>query len=103
LTFPRAAAGFATPQECEQFVLKAIAAEISRLEQHKEKHNSIESKRVEVEILRQRLPDSPELDRLLRYMICLERAFDRMRTQYDRAQHIRRGQPLPPHVDVKIS
>jgi hypothetical protein len=49
-------------------VLKAVAAEINRLEQHKEKHNSIESKRVEVEILRQRVPDSPALDRLLRYM-----------------------------------
>jgi len=58
---------------------------------------------MEVEILQQRIPDSPAMDQLFRYMICLERAFDRMLTQHDRAQRIRRGQPLQPRVDVKIS
>jgi hypothetical protein len=87
----RAQGNYATPEECKQDVLEAIDAEINRLEQYKEKQNSIESKRMEVEILRQRVPDSPALDRLLRYMTSLERAFDRMLSQYDAAQRDRRG------------
>jgi hypothetical protein len=43
------------------------------------------------------------LDRLVRYESSLERAFDRTLTQLERAQRIRRGQPLPPQLDVKIS
>ena len=38
-----------------------------------------------------------------RYASSLERALDRMLTQYERAQRIRKGQPLPPQLDVKIS
>ena len=48
-------------------------------------------------------PDFPGLDRLLRYPIALERAFDRTLTQLERLQRIRKGQPLPPQVDVNIS
>ena len=40
---------------------------------------------------------------MIRYGNSLERALDCMLTQYDRAQRIRKGQPLPPPVDVKIS
>lgn len=98
----RTSNGYSTPEECKQNVLQAIDAEINRLREYKEKHNSIESKRMEVEILRQRVPDSPGLDRLLRYARGLERAFDRLLTQYDRAQRMRKGQP-PLQEDEKIS
>ncbi|MGA7792675.1 MAG: hypothetical protein WCA19_06505 [Candidatus Acidiferrales bacterium] len=87
----RAQGGCATPEESKQCVLQAIASEINRLEQYEENLNSIESKRMEVEMLRQRVPDTPATDRLLRYMTSLERAFERMLIQYDRAQRMRKG------------
>ena len=37
------------------------------------------------------------------YKSSFERAFDRMLTQYDRAERMHKGQPLAPQVDVKIS
>jgi hypothetical protein len=40
---------------------------------------------------------------MIRYGNSLERAFDRMLSQYDRAQRMRKGQPPPPQLDVKIS
>jgi hypothetical protein len=87
--------GCAIPEKCVKNVLRAVGAEIRRLEQYREKREPIESEKRKVEILRQRVPDSPGLDRLLRYASSLDRAFDRMLTQFDRAQRIRKGQPPP--------
>jgi hypothetical protein len=84
-------------------VLREIGDEIDRLKQYQKKSEPNEFERKKVEILRQRVPDSPGLDRLLRYETSLERAFDRTLTQVERIQRTRKGQPLPPQVDVKIS
>jgi len=99
----RAKAGYAAPEQCQKMVLRAVGGEIRRLERYQEKREPNESERIKVEILRQRVPDSPGLDRLLRYASSLERALDRMLTQYKRAQRMRKGQPLPPQAHVKIS
>ena len=40
---------------------------------------------------------------LLRHETSFERSFDRMLTQLERALRMRKGQPLPPQVDIKIS
>jgi hypothetical protein len=95
--------GYATREQCEQEVLRQITAQINYLKHYHDKSESIESTRREVEILRQRVPDSAALDRLLRYESCLERAFDRTLTQLERLQRMREGQPMPPQLDVKIS
>jgi len=95
--------GYLTPEQCKKMVLRAVGTEIRRLEQYQEERELIESERRKVELLRQCVPDSPGLDHLLRCASTLERAFDRMLTQYDRAQRMRKGQPLPPQLDVKIS
>ncbi len=92
----RAQEGYATPEQCVRIVLRAVGAEIRRLEQYQEKRESIESERGKVEILRQCVPDSPGLDRLLRYASSLERAFDRVLTQFDHAQRIRKEQSPAP-------
>jgi hypothetical protein len=98
----RARERYATPEQCKQNVLRAIGVEIKRLKQYEKEHNSIESKRREVEILRQRVPDSPGLDRLLRYRNSFEREFDRLLTQFERTQRISNWQP-PPQEDDSIS
>jgi len=43
------------------------------------------------------------LDRILRYSASLERDFDRTLTQLDRLQRMRKGQPVPPTLNVNLS
>jgi hypothetical protein len=43
------------------------------------------------------------LDRFLRIDAHTSREIDRTMQQLERLQRMRRGQPLPPQVDVKIS
>jgi len=56
-----------------------------------------------VEGVRRVVPESPALDRLLRYEVSLERSFDRTLTQLERLQRMRLGQPVPPRIDVNLS
>jgi hypothetical protein len=95
--------GYLTPRECKQKFLREISTEIKRLEQYQREQELIESKRSKVALLLRLVPDSAVLDRLLRSRNSLEREFYRLLAEYDRAQRIRKGQPLPPQVDVKIS
>jgi hypothetical protein len=91
----------ATPKECRENVLDSIAAEIQRLSQFKKKQSEIEDSRTEIEKLRQGVPDTPALDRLMRYE-GLERAFDRTLSQLERAQRLRMGQMVPPALRVEL-
>jgi hypothetical protein len=95
--------GYATPEQCKDATLEAITDEITRLKRYQKRNESIESDRMKLEILRKGVPNFQELDHLLRYETSLERAFDRTLTQLERLQRIRKGQPIPPQVDVKIS
>jgi hypothetical protein len=49
------------------------------------------------------VPEAPGLDRLLRYSASLERDFDRTLNQLERVQRMRRGQALPPTLNVNVS
>jgi len=99
----RAQAGCETPEQCKQRVLWAIDAEIVRLKQDYKKFESIKAERRQIELLRQRVPTSPGLDRLLRYEASIDRAFGRTLAELERVQRMRKGQPLPPQLDVNIS
>jgi hypothetical protein len=92
----RAQARYETPEQCVKIMLQAVGAEIRRLEEYRNERAPIESEKTQVEILRQQVPDCPGQDRLLRYANSLDRGFDRMLAQFDRAQRIRKEQPLPP-------
>ena len=54
---------------------------------------SIKAARTQLEILCRNVPDSPGLDRLLRYKVSLERSFDRTLSQLERLQRMRLDQP----------
>jgi hypothetical protein len=95
--------GCATPEGCKKRVLSEIDVEIRRLRDYQQEQAEKESERTKLEILRRKVPESPNLDRLIRYETSLERAFDRTLTQLERAQRMRKGQPLPPQLNVKIS
>ncbi len=101
----RAHEEYPPPEYCRAVVLCQIEVEVAKLKkryQRNEKRESIETEKKELEILRQQVPDSPGLDRLLRYLNNLERSLDRMLTQYERAQRLRMGQPLPPRLELNV-
>lgn len=95
--------GFATPEECKQNALDEIDDEIRRLKASHKKRITLESQQNEIELLRRKVPDSPWLDRVLRYEASLERAFDRTLGQLERIRRLRLGQPVAPRLDVTIS
>ncbi|MHB8617596.1 MAG: hypothetical protein ACYC93_16185 [Candidatus Acidiferrales bacterium] len=99
----REGGGFATPEESQQGFIRAIDAEISRLKLYEKQRAAFEASRAKLEAVRQNVPDSPTLDRLLRYEASLERSFDRTLKQLERAQRMRLGLVVPPSVDVNIS
>jgi hypothetical protein len=95
--------GYATPEECKNNFLEELGEEIKRLERYKKTRAAIESERMKLEALRRSVPDSPQLDRLLRYEASLERAFDRTLIQLERLQRMRLGQSVLPPIKVDIT
>jgi hypothetical protein len=94
--------GYASQTKCKDNALQEINDEIRGLKKYQKDRAPIESHRIELEILRRGIPDAHRLDRLLRYEASLEPAFDRTLIQLERLQRVRRGQPLPPQVDVNL-
>jgi hypothetical protein len=99
----RIAKGYASPEESKQIVLERIDEEIRRLKRYQKTRAAVEAERRKVDALRRRVPDSPALDRLLRYEAGLERAFDRALGQLERLQRMRLGQPVAPPLRVDVS
>jgi hypothetical protein len=99
----RVSNGYASREECRLNMLKRIDEETHRLTCYGKAHTSIGTVRTQLETLRHSIPDASGLDRLLRYEASLERSFDRTLSQLDRLQRMRRGQPVPPKLDVHLS
>ncbi len=95
--------GYASQERCRKNILGEIDDEIRRLKRYQKTQASIESDRTKLESLRRIVPESPALDRLLRYEASLERAFDRTLSQLERLQRMRLGQPVPPPVKIELS
>jgi hypothetical protein len=79
--------------------LRELEAEIERLNRYK----ATESERRKLLALSRSVPDAMQMDRLLRYGTSLDREMDRTLKQLERLQRMRRGQPLPPQIDVNVS
>ena len=79
--------------------LRELEAEIERLNRYK----ATESERRKLLALSRSVPDAMQMDRLLRYGTSLDREMDRTLKQLERLQRMRRGQPLPPSIDVNVS
>jgi hypothetical protein len=95
--------GIASETECKNEFVGEITEEIKRLERYKEERASIESKRMALEPLRRSVPDSPALERWIKYATQLERTFERALCQLERLQRMRLGQPVAPRIDVNVS
>ena len=95
--------GYASQELCKENIVHEIDGEIRRLKRYRKTQASIEADRAKLESLRRTVPESPALDRLLRYEASLERSFDRTLTQLERLQRMRLGQPTLPPVKVDLS
>ena len=90
-------------ETCRKNMLDEIDLEVGRLKQIREQYAAIETERNSLELLRSRIPEGPQLERLLRYEASLERSFDRTLAQLERLQRIRHGQPVPPRLEVDVT
>lgn len=95
--------GYASVEQCRKNFLEELNGVIRFLEEYGKARKSLEYHRINLESLRQNVPDSPRLDQLLRYETTLERSFDRTLTQLERLQRIRLGQPVPPPIKLDVS
>ena len=59
--------------------------------------------KLELESLRQNVPDTPQLDRLLRYETSLDRSIERILNQLERRQRMRLGQQVLPPINLNIT
>ncbi|MGO9590056.1 MAG: hypothetical protein ACLP3K_08450 [Candidatus Acidiferrales bacterium] len=94
---------YASPSECVRNVLDEIDRETRRLKEFQKSQASIEASQNKLNRLRLQVPDSPALERLLRYEASLDRSFDRTLSQLERLQRMRRGQPVPPTLKVEVN
>ena len=61
------------------------------------------SRKLKLQALSRYVPEAPQLDRLLRYEATLERGIDRTLNHLERAQRMRRGEPVKPPINLNIS
>lgn len=98
--------GYATPEQCRQYILIAIRKEIPRLERvgsFKRAAASAAARQAKVELLTSNILDGPVLDRILRAQASIERAIDRTLNRLERLQRMRLGQSVPPPIKVDSS
>jgi hypothetical protein len=95
--------GYDSPAQCRKNFLQELGEEICRLKHDQKARSSVQTARTQLEIVSRNVPDSPGLDRLLRYEASLERSFDRTLSQLERLQRMRLGQPVLPKLEVRHS
>lgn len=91
------------PAECRANFLQALKGKIDALETYGETTSEFETPKKKLDAISRNVPDSPQLDRLLRCEASLERGFDRTLTQLERLQRMRLGQPVLPKLEVRHS
>lgn len=95
--------GYPTPEDCKAYMLERIDLEVRRLKKFQKENGAIEKSRIEIDKLRQHVPDDPRVERLLRYETTLERIFDRTLNQLERIQRMRKGQIIPPPIKLDVT
>ena len=71
----------------------------------KELHDTaveVELMKRERNLARPHVPSQEVCDHLVRYETHLSREIDRILNKHERLQRMRKGQPLPPQLDVRI-
>lgn len=92
-----------SPQGRKAKFLEILNQEIDRMEHLSEVCEGYSAMQRRLEEKCTGVPEPERLDRMLRYEASLERAFDRTLNQLERVQRMRRGQSIPPPINVNIS
>ena len=79
-----------------------IDAEIERLADLSKRLEAFQKVRAQYQTSAAVIPGQEVSDRLIRYEAHLSREIDRTLNQLERLQRMRKGQPLPPRLDVNI-
>jgi len=87
----------------KKIALEAIGEEIMRLGKLHDTAARVEELKREHDLAGTRIASEEVSERLVRYESHLSRESERILNRLERLQRIRKGQPLPPQVDVKIS
>jgi len=93
---------YPAPEECKHVFLYEIDREVRQLRRASERSRLMESDQIKTDVLLRMVPDSPALERLMRYEAGLERSFDRTLSQLERQQRMRKGQPVSPTIRVEV-
>jgi hypothetical protein len=91
------------PVELKRKFLEYLQGVIDGFEKTNEILKLFSANRIEMERKCCVVPEAPRLDRLLRYSTTILRDFDRTLSQLERIPRIRRGQPIPPTLNVNLS
>ena len=91
------------PESCKKGMLKAIDDEIKHMKTFAEEFQEKEDMEMEAGTLSNFLPDKPMVDKILRYEMTIERQLYRAINQLERLQRARKGDSVPPPINVQIS
>jgi hypothetical protein len=89
--------------ELKQMMLVFMDAEIKRLTKLENILETDDKKRIQYKLSAAIIPGHEASERLLRYETHLSREIDRILNQLERLQRMRKGQPVPPTLNVKVS
>jgi len=95
--------GLPSPEQSKEGFLGEVKEAIKQLRNYEKEHEKIVSSKLGLESLRHTVPDTPVLDRLLRYETTLERATDRLLNQLERLQRMRLGKPVLPPINLNLT
>ena len=89
--------------EIKQMMIEVIDSEIERFSKLKEVREKIDQQKILFNELTGVIPSGRRADLFLRYETQLSREIDRILIRLERLQRMRKGEQLPPQLDIKIS
>lgn len=91
------------PDNCRNAMLKVIDMELARVQKMKKAMDGRDEFELDSENLALRLPPKDIVDKILRYETTLERQLYRAIDQLERLQRARKGDAVPPPINVQVS
>ena len=83
--------------------LEYLAKLITHLEHFGKLTEDFSEQRERMESKAANVPEASRLERLMKYSASLERDFDRTLKQLERLQRMRKGQPVPPPLNLNVT
>jgi hypothetical protein len=92
-----------TPERCKEIILDLIARERKKLQSLRKTIKENENLELEAEVASLALPSKEAVDKILRYETAMERQLYRAINELERLQRQRKGETVPPPINVEFS